>query len=292
MTEWEGKQVDWVFRVNADGTPDTTFRSGVYVGGAYAFHGLADGRVYVGGSVVRAAAPNDTLNLVRFLMNGSLDPSFSIPTFSDGGLNGPFIGPSVSALYAWGADRFIAVGQFRFVNGEPRNGICMLDSTGQLLPAFNACGTGTFTFGSLTYASIDFLTVDTANNHIYVCGAYVGYDDGMVNDTQQRFVSRLYGDLTTTVAQPAWIAVPLIQVYPNPANSWVTINYALPASTANAELVVSHVSGRIMEQHMVEGDVGENRSYTLNVSGYAPGFYHLHLVVDGQWVSGCKMVVE
>jgi hypothetical protein len=48
ISQWEGKQVDWIFRMNADGTPDTTFRTGAYVGGGLDFMGLPDGRVYVG----------------------------------------------------------------------------------------------------------------------------------------------------------------------------------------------------------------------------------------------------
>ncbi|MBK7083267.1 MAG: hypothetical protein IPH53_00745 [Flavobacteriales bacterium] len=35
-----------------------------------------------------------------------------------------------------------------------------------------------------------------------------------------------------------------------------------------------------------------DKSYALDVSNYAAGLYHLHLVVDGQWVSGAKVVVE
>lgn len=37
ITEWEGEQVDWLFRMNSDGSPDTTFRTGVSVGSAKCF---------------------------------------------------------------------------------------------------------------------------------------------------------------------------------------------------------------------------------------------------------------
>src|SRR5690606_37784516 len=105
---------DWIFRVHADGTPDTTFRTGVYIGGARAYLPLPDGRVYVGGNFRRTEAPADTLRLVRFMPDGSLDPAFSIPQFTMGGqgITAPF-GAYVHRILPWKDGYLLVAGEFR-----------------------------------------------------------------------------------------------------------------------------------------------------------------------------------
>ena len=112
-TQYEGRAVDWIFRFNADGTPDTTFRTGVNAGGAYTFLPTSGGRVYAGGSFRRSSAPLDTLRLVRFFVDGSLDPNFSNPQFNDGGLNGPFASTVITSVQAWGPGALMVTGQFQ-----------------------------------------------------------------------------------------------------------------------------------------------------------------------------------
>lgn len=290
ISQWEGKAVDWVFRMHADGTPDTTFRTGVYVGSALDFMGLPDGRVYAGGKFRRTQAPSDTLELVRFKNDGSLDSSFVIPQFSDDTLNGPFIGPGVSAIYPWPGDRLLVVGQFRYVNGEPRNSICVFDSTGALGPEFDACGVEAISDGFWTYSSIDCVVIDTANQHMYICGGYWGYNDGTTNDTQQRFVSRLHlGNFGMGAAEqePAQVEK-VLHLYPNPASGQVTVQYHVD-DAARAQLLVRDMSRRMVLSEQIDLSRGV---HALDVSGLAPGVYYLHMVHGSTWVSGCKLVVE
>src|SRR5690606_4852326 len=113
-TEFEGKEVDRIFRVNADGTPDTTFRTGVYVGDVKSFLPLTDGRVYVGGNFRRTEAPEDTLRLVRFMPDGSLDPTFNIPQFTTGGqgITAPY-GAYIYRIFPWKPGYLLVAGEFR-----------------------------------------------------------------------------------------------------------------------------------------------------------------------------------
>src|SRR5690606_19016699 len=102
-------------------------------------------------------------------------------------------GVGVSNIQPWMDGSILVTGQFKYVNGQPRRGICLLDSTGQLLDAFHDQGVGVYNNpqSGLPNATITHTMYDTANAHLYICGAYVGYNDGTTNDPTQRFVSRL-----------------------------------------------------------------------------------------------------
>ena len=248
-TQFEGVNVGRIFRTDADGVPDPLFQSDVFAGYAYTYLPLADGRVYAGGRFRRSAAPMDTLLLARFMPDGSLDPSFAIPQFSLGAFPVDF-GKIVSCLYPWGDGNIVVTGQFHYVNGLPRSGICMIDSTGQVLDAFDDCGVGAFQAQSNTYATVDFVMHDTTNNYLYLSGAYTGYTDGTTTDPLQRFVSRLHvGDITTS-APPLSVAEELgVRVYPNPSSG--PVNVALQHLPRNTQLVLRDALGKeVHRQHI------------------------------------------
>src|SRR5690606_17357877 len=175
-SQFDGQEIDKIFRVDADGNVDTTFRTGVYIGDAQDYLAMGDGRIYAGGNFRRLADPQDTLRLVRFLSNGDLDPNFTIPQFTAGeGLSTPF-GAYVHGITEWRNGTLIITGQFKRVNGQERKGICLIDTTGQLLPAFDTQGVGPFTFSSITSAGLLRPVFNEDSTQLYVCGAYNGYD--------------------------------------------------------------------------------------------------------------------
>lgn len=290
-TEFEGQPVDWIFRVNADGSPDTTFRTGVFIGGARTYLPLPDGRVYVGGNFRRTEAPNDTLRLVRFMPDGSLDPTFTIPQFTmgGGGITAPF-GAYVHRILSWSSGYLLVAGQFGNVNGEPRSSICMIDSTGQVHPAFSGNWLGSFTNGSITNSAIADMLPNEDNTALYICGAYVGYGDGMANDPQQRFVSRLLvSELTVGLAESE---VPKFSVQPNPVAQGGTVQVVLQLpgnSTTQGTMRLSVVGsdGRLVHEQAVQGD-----SYQMMNIPFSAGLYHLHLSDADRWIATMKLVVE
>ncbi|MCC6938786.1 MAG: T9SS type A sorting domain-containing protein [Flavobacteriales bacterium] len=281
-TQFDGEPVDAVFRTDADGVPDTTFHTGVYTGIVGSYLPLMDGRVYVGGRFKRWQAPQDTLLLVRFMHDGSLDPSFNMPQFTLGAFP-VSLGRGVTYLYPWDDGRIIAAGTFHYVNGLPRSGICMLDSTGAVLDAFDDCGIGPFTYQGLTSASVDYVVRDTANNFLYLNGAYTGYSDGITNDTMQRFVTRLHvGDITTNIT-----AKPALQwsVYPNPASEVVTL--AVETLPRNVTVIVRDALGREMQRHSMV-------SYytTLDLKPLPNGIYHIELFSDRERIGTQRVVMQ
>jgi len=287
-TEFEGKAVDWIFRVHADGTPDTTFRTGVYIGEARTYLPLPDGRVYVGGNFRRTEAPQDTLRLVRFMPDGSLDPSFTIPQFLTGdGISDPF-GAYVFGLYQFRPDRIIVVGQFRSVNGEPRKSICMIDTTGQVLPAFDDCGVGTFTQFLTGSSILEVLPTPNADT-LYICGVYTGYNDGQVNDPLQRFVSRLLvQEITTEVAERDEPPLAL-QLYPNPARGLVVVSYALEQAVGSTELVMRDPAGREVARLPLGATEGRAE---WGIQGLPAGVYTVELRQAGHVQQVSRLVVQ
>jgi len=290
--EFEGKAVDWIFRVNADGTPDTTFRTGVFIGDARTFLPLEDGRVYVGGNFQRTQVPEDTLRLVRFTLDGSLDPAFSIPHFASGpGVTAPF-GPYVRYILPWPDGNLLIAGDFKYVNGESRHGLCMIDTTGQLLPAFAGNWLGTHTNGSITSSSVSYILPNADTSAIYICGTYTGYGDGEITDPTQRFVSRLLVEEdtgTTSVQEAAIPKAPVLRLYPNPANGLVSMRYHLPGNTGAAHVVVRDVHGRTVQQFNVRGAQGQ---HAWDVQGLAPGVYIVELRCDGRLEGMQRLVVQ
>jgi uncharacterized delta-60 repeat protein len=287
--QFDGQEVDWIFRVNADGSVDTTFRTGVYIGEAFGYLPLDDGRVYVGGNFRRTEAPNDTLRLVRFLPDGALDPTFSIPQFTAGeGLSTPF-GATAYTINAWRNGTLIITGHFKRVNGQVRKGICMIDSTGQLLPAFSGQGVGPFTFSGLTAGSIHRIVFTADSTQMYICGAYSGYNDGLTNYPQQRFITRLnVQELTTGVGEQAPPQAAL-QLWPNPGEGLVRLGYALPGHHGVVQLRIRDAQGR--NAHTLQAS-GEEGQVVWDTRGVAPGVYTVELLSDGQVERTERLIIQ
>ncbi len=77
---------------------------------------------------------------------------------------------------------------------------------------------------------------------------------------------------------------------PNPAGEVAYVKWELPAAmVGSARLSVVSAAGQLVSSvALVLADKGQK----LDVSNYPAGLYHLHLVVDGKWVSGARLVVE
>ena len=153
----------------------------------------------------------------------------------------------------------------------------------QVLDAFDDCGIGPFTYQGLTSASVDYVVRDTANNFLYLNGAYTGYSDGITNDTMQRFVTRLHvGDITTNIT-----AKPALQwsVYPNPASEVVTL--AVETLPRNVTVIVRDALGREMQRHSMV-------SYytTLDLKPLPNGIYHIELFSDRERIGTQREVMQ
>lgn len=296
-TVFDGEEVDWIFRVNADGTTDTTFRTGVFWGDALDYLPLADGRCYVAGSIRRNQAPDDTLAVARFMPDGSLDPNFNIPHFA---LNGLFnhglgvsssgFGPEARSITPWEGGRMIITGYFGSVNGQIRGGICMLDSTGALLDAFAGCWASPFIYDNSSYGGITGFVPAGDGEHYYIHGSYRGFNDGITNDPEQRFVTRLrVTEDHTDVAGSLSSKVAKFTLHPNPSNSSVIFDMNTPRQSDNATVLVHDLAGRVQDQQYIMGGLGR---LVLETSHLAAGTYLVTLKVDGMTLGTQRLVVQ
>jgi hypothetical protein len=213
--------------------------------------------------------------------DGALDPSFSPPQLSDDWLPNPLTGTLASVLFPW-HNHMIFTGRFLSVNGEQRSGIAMIDSTGVLLPPFNGCGVAPWTYQSFTHVSIE--DIETAGpDTLYICGAYVGFDDCTTNDTLQRFVSRLLvTDLSTAVPEHQQATT---RLYPNPASSSTTLEVA--ALPNGAHVLLSDALGRELQRQQVL-----YHTTTLPLKHLSDGIYTIEVLSAGQRLAIQRLVVQ
>jgi len=272
---FEGRPISRIFRMHPDGSLDTTFSTGVDWGSAYGYHALNDGRVYVGGRFT-IQGRTDTVRICRFLEDGTVDPTFTPPSFSKGELPDPTgRGVLLSSVQPWEGGRLIVTGQFQLVDGHSRRGICMLDSTGALLQAFDGQGVWPYVHQGYTYASLDGFAAYDQDRYL-VWGAYHGYSDGETEDMGQRMISRLIaGDVNTDPVSTTGFSVEQGRVgwfhlYPNPTRDQVTLDYVLPEAAVQGYVRLRDLAGRELEVHTLNGNEGR---LVLDTKAFAPGLY-------------------
>ncbi len=291
-TVYDGRPTCSIQRMNADGSLDTTFWTGVNWGSANDFLVTSAGRIYAGGYFRRADYPNDTMRVARFLSDGSLDPTFQAPPFSLGQLpNAGGLGPIVRQLRQLPSGALIVMGQFQFVDGQPRRGICALDSTGALLPVFEDAGVGPYVYQGFTQASIEGMAPSADGQQWYIWGAYHGYGDGTTSDTLQRFITRLHGgDIHIGVAevQPPETGR-TFKLQPNPASTFATLNFTLKPNETNGTARVVDANGRTIVSETMKGNIGQ---LVLDTQAWAKGVYALQCSVAGVIVHAERLVIQ
>jgi hypothetical protein len=123
------------------------------------------------------------------------------------------------------------------------------------------------------------------DGNYYIWGAYNGYDDGTTNDTDQRFVSRLYGLNVGIHEQAAGQVVPL-QIAPNPSVGETLLSLSAPVQ--KGVLTIHDTSGRLVWQAAWPQGVS---SFTLPAGALAPGTYVVQVNGREGPVSSGKLVI-
>lgn len=147
-----------IARLNPDGSVDSSFNPGTGANSDVQVVRLdASGRILIGGSFSSINGTNRA-GIARLNANGSLDTSFNPGT----GANG-----TVWAIAVQADGRVLLGGEFTFVNGNSRNGIARLTSTGAIDDTF-APGT------AATNGAIYTLALQS-NGRIVIGGSFNSY---------------------------------------------------------------------------------------------------------------------
>lgn len=82
----------------------------------------------------------------------------------------------------------------------------------------------------------------------------------------------------------------LEQNIPNPSKSETIINFKLPHQILKAEIIVSDLTGKLIQSYeIVERGVS---SKSLNLEGYNSGIYLYSIVLDGKVIDSKKMIIQ
>ncbi len=199
FTSYNGQPCNYIARLNADGSLDTTFNAASLLNGSVTAIGLQpNGQLVLGGDFTSVGGISGQDHIARLNTDGTLDTTFDPGT----GING--------TVYAVGVQpdgNIVVGGSFNQANGQTFNNIVRLTGGGLLDPNF-FCGTGldgpvynltvqTNAIFSTTNSSV----VVQTNFTIYVGGQFTFY-----NGTHRLGFARLNADgtLDTTFLDTAY----------------------------------------------------------------------------------------
>jgi uncharacterized delta-60 repeat protein len=277
-TEYEGQPVSKVIRVHADGSLDESFNAPIPWGYVYDMLPLPDGRAYIAGEF-HLENGTDRIQLVRLLPDGSLDASFNNGLAFEIDTAHLATSPSVMDVFDLGAGLLALAGDFNSVDGHARGGLCIIDTTGQVVPFYAdgaGCGNYEYQMGlqTVTYGALSGIT-RAPNGQYYIWGAYHGYSDGTTNDTLQRMVTRLHGGEIGLGVRPTSQRTPGMRLYPVPASTHLTLE--MEEVARDVELVLSDALGReVMRQSFAA------HSTTVSIAHLGTGLYHAELLRHGE----------
>lgn len=282
---YDGHPVGPVFRIHPDGSLDTTFTAPMEhetITYTYAFHIDGEGRILAGGTYSAMPGVSDTLCVVRLMPDGQRDMGFHLAAFQNHTAAGGI--PRAGQVLELDDGRIVVTGDFDRVDGHLRKGIVMLRADGTVDESvFDEAGCSPFYFGSQG-ENLNRVIAGITPAHdggYYIYGGYVGYSDGTTTDPTQRFVSRLYG-LDVGVREHAQ---PRMEVYPNPAHTYVTVE--LEQSITNGMLLLRDALGREVMQQRVAG-----YQNTVPLHGLGGGVYLLELWAGGERRAAQRVVVQ
>ena len=290
----QGHPSPTIFRLNPDGSLDTTFQAPyLELGYGYDYVPAQDGKVLAAGYFKFIGSP-DTLSLVRFLPDGPLDSTFNAPycTKHYGISNFPMI----MQVTPFDNDKMIVTGGFDKINGEVRGGIAMLDTSGTLVEGyFGGAGCGGYPDDIGTWRQYIYGFYTAPDGYFYIFGGYHGYDDDTGTDgSNQRLISRLYG-LNVGIQEHHTGQVGQLHIAPNPGNGQaVELSLAPTAGSASrdpaggvmaqaAEVTVHDASGRAVQQ---EPWPAGTYMHTRRAGLLAPGTYMVRVVSSDAATAG------
>lgn len=180
FSTYSGSTVNYIVRLNTNGTIDNTFKTGTgFNGTTYGIVLQSDGKIIVTGGFTTYSG-SSTNRIVRLNTDGTLDTTYKAgqtfnPTF---GSQYPAVGLGIQS-----DNKVIAYGDFTQYSGSTRNRITRINTDGTLDTTFNP-GSG---FDRIDPVSVNHdgraerkIQIDSAGK-IYVADAFTSYSGSKVN---------------------------------------------------------------------------------------------------------------
>jgi uncharacterized delta-60 repeat protein len=269
---YEGLPEGRILRIWPDGSLDSTFHTDIIKGYATCLVEQPNGRILAGGQFVFPNDP-DTLHLIRLMPDGALDTTFNnhaeygrlgYTTLGDEVWFGDFWF-GVGDVKSIADGTMLVAGNFTHIDGQLRRGIALLDSTGHLLnTALNGEGALlTHDFNStFLYSQVNAIG-QASDGSIFLAGAFKGFDDGIVRDTNMTFIAKLHG-LSTGIPEhetSAW----QVRLWPNPGTDVLHVEAGI---RGRFDVRVLDATGRQVLAGSAQGGPLE-----LSSAGLAQGVY-------------------
>ncbi|MBP6311430.1 MAG: T9SS type A sorting domain-containing protein [Flavobacteriales bacterium] len=289
MDVFDSQPVGHIFKVNYDGSLDSTFHTNIDFGTATDYYFYNDGRILASGWFHSPEIPNDTIPLVRLMPDGTIDHSFNYdirlrkyPGSSSVGV--------VQGMYTLDSATLFIGGSFATLNEEWVGGVFAIDTAGTILPEYFPGMNCDTIVGPNTIIALGMRDFEMGpDGMLYAYGFFHGFDDGYQNHPDQTMIIRLkqVNVGVEELSDPRSDAT--LSLFPNPATSTVTIDYTMHESTAEAYLVVSDLLGRELFRHQVNE---KKQHYVWDTQAVASGTYNVTLVNKTHTLRTEKLVIH
>lgn len=264
FTAYNGTAINYMARLNADGTLDTTFNTGTGTNNYVQTIALQkDGRIIIGGAFHSYDGIART-GIARLKTDGNLDLSFNPDIITS-------VYVTIRAIAIQSDGKIIAGGGFTFENmTAEQNNITCLNTDGTVDTTFKT-GPGTNFYVHTTTLQND--------GKIIIAGDFTSY-----NSSGRNRIARLWSS-TITGTDENKIKGSLLTTYPNPASSELTVLFHKPIQHAHMKLI--HINGQVIQEKTdLNGD-----HFSFDISRLANGFYILEVDENGT-ISRSKLVKE
>lgn len=274
---YDGHPVGNIMRVHPDGELDTAFHTLIDYGVALDYYFYPDGRILCSGYFHAPEMPDDTLQLIRLLPDGSLDLSFNyeldflkFPTWT-------YVAATANGLFALDSATLLVGGAFSNLNDQWVGGLFAMDTAGIVLEEYfpgMGCDTVNWFNNIFELGLSDFEM--SPEGDLYAYGFFHGFDDGYINDPEQRLIVRLE-QVNVAVADHA-VSSASATAHPNPGIGPVRVEW--PAHTI-VNWILRAQDGRIVLCGKVLGD-----QCLFNATALAEGSYVITITdCDGRVVN-------
>ena len=273
--EYEGYQCGTLVRINADGSPDTTFFFPAYKGSLRSIHEQPDGKVIMAGQFWMNNMV-DTLKLVRVNIDGSLDQSFN--NYGDyrttdhpmgGMLGGPYV------IEPLDEHRYFVGGTFTMIDDEPRSCIACVDTLGNLLDCWAGGGLMPVSITESGYPHMGahgFKCFD--NGDCYIYGKFRGFIDENGVHPDQVMLVRVHGPDVGMV--DAKVDQTRMKVWPNPGSYHLNLNWTA-SQNESVRIEIHSMLGELLRS-----ETATTGPIMIATDDLPAGCYSIHLTGKGR----------